>query len=224
MLFSPGYPGFVRGVTATGPGEFLVATAGGQIARWRPASGESEFQAGAEAPLDQVYGIEAGPGGRIVTTEFGTGRVLGVRSDGGVEVLASGLDKPIGIAFTADGTCLVAESGAGRIVSVGSGGVDTVVDGLDTPQGILVRGARLLIVDSGAKNLVAVDLGTGAREVLAWNLPVGAPPGVTPKPLLGMPPFSGPQGPFAGITAGPDGTLYIAADAEGSVLAFRKDG
>jgi len=28
------------------------------------------------------------------------------------------------------------------------------------------------------------------------------------------------QGPFAGIAAGPDGTLYLSADAEGSVLAL----
>jgi hypothetical protein len=51
---------------------------------------------------------------------------------------------------------------------------------------------------------------------------VGAEPGVTPKPLHGIQPFSGPQGPFAGITAGPDGTLYVSADGEGSVLALRK--
>ena len=37
-----------------------------------------------------------------------------------------------------------------------------------------------------------------------------------------MPPFSGPQGPFAGITAGPDGTLYVSADGDGSVLALRR--
>ena len=49
-----------------------------------------------------------------------------------------------------------------------------------------------------------------------------AAPGVVPKPLLGMPPFSGPQGPFAGIAAGPDGTLYVSADADGSVLAFHR--
>ena len=55
---------------------------------------------------------------------------------------------------------------------------------------------------------------------IASGLPVGAPPGVVPQPLLGMPPFSGPQGPFAGIAAGPDGTLYISADGEGSVLAL----
>jgi hypothetical protein len=44
---------------------------------------------------------------------------------------------------------------------------------------------------------------------------------VIPKPLRGLPPFSGPQGPFAGIAAAPDGTLYLSADAEGSVLALR---
>jgi hypothetical protein len=53
-------------------------------------------------------------------------------------------------------------------------------------------------------------------------LPVGAPPGVTPKPLKGLEPFSGPQGPFAGIAAGPDGTLYVSADADGSVVALRR--
>lgn len=224
MLFSPAYPGFVRGVTATGPGEFVVATSGGQVTRWRPAAGESEILAGGQEPFDQLYGIETGPGGIAVTAEFGTGRVIGVTGSGGVEILATGLAGPLGVTFTAGGTCLVAESGAGRIVSVTPAGVDTVIDGLDTPQGILVRGSQLLIVDAGAKTLVSVDLETKAREVLAWNLPVGAPPGVTPKPLSGMPPFSGPQGPFAGITAAADGTLYVSADAEGSVLAFRKDG
>jgi hypothetical protein len=30
------------------------------------------------------------------------------------------------------------------------------------------------------------------------------------------------MGPFAGISAGPDGTLYLSADAEGSVLALTR--
>ena len=107
----------------------------------------------------------------------------------------------------------------GRIVSIGSR-VDTVVDGLQTPQGILVRGNRLLIVDVGLKALIGVDLTTGERQTIAADLPLGAPPGVEPKPLRGTPPFSGPMGPFAGITAGPDGTIYLSADAEGSVLAL----
>ena len=78
------------------------------------------------------------------------------------------------------------------------------------------------MVDVDAKSLIGVDLATGHRHTIAAGLPVGAPPGVTPKPLLGMPPFSGPQGPFTGIAAGPDGTIFVSADAEGSVLAIRR--
>jgi glucose/arabinose dehydrogenase len=156
-----------------------------------------------------------------VAAELGTGRLLSIRS-GQVEELASGLSEPVGVAFGPDGTCLVSESGAGRIVAVTGSGLDTVVDGLEKPQGIVVRGARLSIVDAGMKALISFDLESKARRILASDLPVGAPPGVTPKPLRGLPPFSGPQGPFAGITAGPDGTLYVSADAEGSVLALRE--
>jgi hypothetical protein len=31
------------------------------------------------------------------------------------------------------------------------------------------------------------------------------------------------MGPFAGIAAGSDGTLYVSGDAEGSVLAIRRE-
>jgi sugar lactone lactonase YvrE len=220
MLFSPGYPGFLRGVTAVGGGEFIVTTSGGQVSRYRPASNESEVLADG---LDQLYGVAVAPGGALVTAEFGTGRVLSIGS-GRVEVLASGLNQPLGVAFAPDGSCLVSEAGAGRIVAVtgsGASGVDTVVDGLEKPQGILVRDGQLYIVDAGTKTLVSVDLVTKVRQTIARELPVGAPPGVTPKPLRGLPPFSGPQGPFAGIAAGPDGTLYLSADAEGSVMALR---
>jgi glucose/arabinose dehydrogenase len=128
----------------------------------------------------------------------------------------------MGVAFGADGTCLVSESGAGRIVAVTGSGVDTVADGLEKPHGIAVRGGRLNIVDAGAKSLVEVDLDSKARTTIARDLPVGAPLGVEPKPLKGLPPFSGPQGLFAGIAAGPDGTLYVSADADGSVLALHE--
>lgn len=223
MLFSPGWPGYIRGVTAGGDGEFIVTTSNGQIARWRPASGEHEVLAGATEPLDQLYGVAVAPDGSVVAAEQGAGRVLSVRK-GEMTTLASGLDQPAGVAFAADGTCLVSESGTGRVVSVTGSGVDTVVDGLETPQGIVVRGGKLSVVDAGAKSLVEVDLDSKARTTIARDLPVGAPPGVTLKPLRGLPPFSGPQGLFAGIAAGPDGVLYVCADGEGSVLALRHSG
>jgi glucose/arabinose dehydrogenase len=110
------------------------------------------------------------------------------------------------------------------VARIAGSGVHTVVDELQRPQGILVHGRQLYVVDAGARALIAVDLEDATRSTIASDLPLGAPPGVVPKPLKGMPPFSGPQGPFAGIAAGPDGTLYVSADADGSVLALRQDG
>ncbi|HEV7422854.1 MAG TPA: SMP-30/gluconolactonase/LRE family protein [Mycobacterium sp.] len=229
MLFSPGYPGFLRGLVASGPGEFVVTTSGGQVARYRPATDECDYLADG---LDQLYGVALAPGGQersdsgfghrdIIAVEQGTGRVLSIGS-GGVDVLASGLKDPVGVIVTPDGAVLVTESGAGRVVRLTVSGTETVVDGLQRPQGILATAGQLFIVDAGEKAVFAVDAG-GSRTTIAAGLPVGPPPGVTPKPLKGMPPFSGPQGPFAGIAAGPDGTLYVSADGEGSVIALRRD-
>jgi sugar lactone lactonase YvrE len=220
MLFSPGWPGYIRGVTAAGPGEFVVTTSNGQVARWNPADGTAGMLAGEAAPLDQLYGVALAPDGSAVAAELGAGRVVAVR-DGELITLASGLNQPAGVAFTPDGTCLVSESGAGRVVAVTGSGTDTVLDGLEKPQGIAVRSGKLFIVDAGARTLTEVDLASKARTTVARHLPVGAPPGADPRPLKGLPPFSGPQGLFAGLAAGPDGTLYLSADAEGSVLALR---
>jgi sugar lactone lactonase YvrE len=217
MLFSPGYPGFLRGVASSGPGEFVVTTSGGQVTRYRPGSSESEVLADG---FDQLYGVAVSPGG-VVFAELGTGRLLSWAS-GGVEVLATGLREPVGVAIDTDGACLVAQAGAGTVVKVNGSRIETVVADLQRPQGILVRNGVLYIVDAGAKKLIAFDLNTHVQQTIASGLPVGPPPGVTPKPLIGMPPFSGPQGPFAGIAAAADGTLYISADGDGSVLAARR--
>jgi DNA-binding beta-propeller fold protein YncE len=205
-------------VVASGPGEFLVTTSGGQIARYRPATDECEYLA---AGLDQLYGIAVAPSG-VVAVEQGTGRALLVHQ-GGIETIATGLDRPVGVAVSPDGDVFVAESGAGRVVRVTPSGTETVVDGLQCPQGLLVTDGRLVVVDAGLQAVIAVDLADGSRTTIASGLAVGPPPGVEPKPLKGMPPFSGPQGPFAGVTVGHDGTLYVSADGEGSVLALRRN-
>jgi sugar lactone lactonase YvrE len=218
MLFSPGYPGFLRGVVSSGPGEFVVTTSGGQVSRYRPAASETDVLADG---FDQLYGVALSPEG-VLFAELGTGRLLSLRA-GGVETLASNLREPVGVA-THDGACLVAEAGAGRVVKVNGSRVDTVVTDLERPQGICIRDGVLYIVDAGAKEVIAFDLNTNIRHTIASGLPVGPPPGVVAKPLQGMPPFSGPQGPFAGVAAAADGTLYISADGDGSVLAVRRSG
>lgn len=219
MLFSPGFPGYTRCAVATGPGEYVVTTGNGEVARWWPARQESEVLA---EGFDILYGVDVAAGGTVVFAEGETGRLLSVRA-GEVETLASDLDQPRGVAVAADDTCLVAEEGAGRVVRVSGGRTETVLDGLDQPQGILVRNDLLYVVDVGAKVLVEYDLAGGQRRNLAENLPVGPPPGVTPKFLHGVPPLTGPMVRYTGIAAGADGTLFLSADAEGSVLALRPD-
>ena len=218
MLFTPGCPGYVRGVATSGPGELVVTTANGQLARWKPAEQTSEYLTDG---YDRLYGVAIAPGGAVVFAEAGGGRVLSFEN-GGTEVLATGLREPMGVAIGGDGTIYVTECHGGRVVKVSGGKAETVLDGLQQPQGILERDGKLYIVDALAKQLVEYDVKSGKRSVIAANLAVGAPPGVIPKALGAIQPLSGPMGPFAGITAGADGTLYVSADAEGCVIALRR--
>ncbi len=217
MLFTPGCPGYTRGVATSGPGEFVVTTANGQVARWRPAEQWSEVIC---EGFDRLYGVAVAAGGGVVFAEAGTGRVLSAAA-GDVEVLATGLREPMGVAIDTDGALYVSECLGGRVVKLARGRAETVIDGLERPQGVVTRDGKLYIVDALAKTLIEHDLLSGARRTIASNLPVGAPPGVTPKVLRAIPPLSGPMGPFAGIAAGADGALYISADAEGSIVVVR---
>jgi sugar lactone lactonase YvrE len=218
MLFTPGYPGYSRGVAAAGPGEFIVTTANGEVARYWPAKRESKVLA---SGFDQLYGVALAPNGAVIFVEQGTDRVHSIRS-GNVETLATGLKQPTGVAISSDGTCFVSESAGGRVIKLASGQAETVLDGLHKPQGILVLAQLLYVVDAGSKELIEYDLASGARRTIASGLPVGAPPGVTPKFIGPIGTFCGPIGPFAAIAAGTDGTLYVSGDAEGSVLAIHR--
>jgi sugar lactone lactonase YvrE len=219
MLFSPGFPGYTRGVAAAGAGEWLVTTANGEVSRFRPARAESEVLA---SGFDQLMGVAIAPGGAAVCAEYGTGRVLAIES-GAVTTLADELDEPKGVAVDGDGTCFVAESAAGRVVRVSGSRVETVLDGLRKPEGLALREGVLYVLDIATKELVRYDLAGGTRRSIAGELPVGAPEGVVP-PLLGaVGVLSGPMGNFTGIDVAADGTVYVAGDAEGSVLAVRPE-
>jgi sugar lactone lactonase YvrE len=217
MLFTPGFPGWVRGVTAAGAGTWIVTTANGDVASWQPAAQKHEKLI---SGYDRLMGVALAPGGAVVFAEMPTGRVLSLHG-GNVSELARGLDRPMGVAIGPDGAVYVAEAGAGRVTKVSGGKSDAVIDGLSEPHGLAVAGSKLYTLDVGTKQLIESDLSGGARRVIASNLPVGAPPGVTPKPLGGVGDMCGPMTSFSGLAAGTDGTIYIAGDGEGSVLSIR---
>lgn len=216
FFFTPGYPGFSRGVAADTDGSVLVTTANGQVMRWHVAQGTSEVVAeGYTLP----FGVAVAPDGAVVFADGGTGEVLRAYNNE-VTVLAKGLDRPMGVAITADGIIYVGEAGLGRVVKITHTGTETLIDGLSEPQGLAVRDGALLILDVGARALVSVDLATGEANTLATALPVKAPPGVAPKILGGVGTMSGPMEPFAGVAVDGHGTIYIAGDAEGSILTL----
>jgi sugar lactone lactonase YvrE len=218
MLFYPGCPGYMRGIAhGSLSGEWLVATGTGSVARYRPAASESDFICHG---YDQLMGIAVNSVGSIVFAEYGTGRVhvaLGTE----VQLIAQNLDKPMGVAVDGD-TVYVAEAGVGRVVKLRQGSpVETVVDGLGRPEGLCLSKGKLYIVDTDTKALIEVDPKSGVRNAIASNLPVGAPKGVRPKFLGPIGDMAGPMINFAGIAASANGTLYVSADAEGSVLAVK---
>jgi sugar lactone lactonase YvrE len=219
MIFWPGCPGYLRGVAAgSSPGEWIITTGLGSIARYRPAAGESDFIGHG---YDQLMGVATTEGGAIVFAEYGTGKVH-IADGGELRDVATGLDKPMGLAVMGD-TIFVAEAGAGRIGMMRKdGAVETLIDGLGRPEGLCVSGGVLYAVDTDAKAILAIDPDRGDVSTIVRDLPVGAPPGIVPKYLGPIGDMSGPMVNFAGIAAGPDGTLYVSGDGEGSVMAVRQ--
>jgi len=216
-LFSPGYPGFARGLAAIGEGELLVTTANGDVARFWPEKQQSEMLA---SGYDQPMGVVTNSDGTVLFAAYGSGQVMAVEN-GNITALAGGLDRPVGLALSPDGSCYVSESGAGRILKLTGHKAETVLDDLRQPEGVVFCNGKLYIIDAVARELIQFDPGTGVRESIASNLPVGGPPGVDRHKLGPIGTLAGPMTAFTGIAAGSDGTIYIAGDAEGSVLCLR---
>ncbi len=216
MLFIPGFPGFMRGLALDGAGNWVVTTANGTIARWKPGQDAEQLAVGFEVPM----GIAA-MGDAIVFADAGAGRILSFEG-GEVSELASGVDKPCGVAVTDTGSIYASLLDSGEVVQVSGGRTQAVLDGLDRPEGIAVRGDSLFVVETGGKRVVKLDLASGATEILVENLPVGPPQGVAPLRLGGVGDMCGPMWTFTGLAVGPDGTVYVSGDMEGSVLALRQ--
>lgn len=215
MLLQHGFPGFVRGIALDSGGVFYLSNTAGQVAAWQPG-GEAEILADG---LDQPCGVALAADGAVLVATTGDGRLLRI-ARGEVSVLARGLERPTGVAVAPDGACYVSETGRGRVIRVEGGGTSAVLENLSAPHGLAAAGGDLFVLDRGAKTLHRLSGGTD--RVLAENLPVGLQRGITPQPLPGIPGLiPGPLDPFAGLAVAGDGTVYIAGDGEGSLLALR---
>ena len=216
----PGFPGFPRGVAAASASLAYVTVSAGNVVSCDLGSGETSLVA---EGLEELYGVAVAPDGRLLLAEGGTGRLLRIGHGGDVSAIAAGLGRPAGVAAAPDGSCFVADRDGGRVLHIGAD-TATVLDGLGSPQGLAVLGDELFVLDALRKELIVVSLSSRRRSIVARELPVGFPPGTPEGSLPGIPELMpGPLTTFAGLAVEPDGSVYIAGDAEGSVLQIRRE-
>lgn len=164
-----------------------------------------EILHGFNGPSDAVLA-----GGALLVAEMGAGQITRVDGDTRT-VFASGLVGPVDLLRTSDGALYVSEA-AGRIVQVGDDGtLAPVAEGLALPEGMAeLPDGRLAVAEVGVQRLVAVDPDSGAVEVLAEGLPIGAPPSP------GLPPSNLPTG----VAVGTDGAIYLSSDLENAIYRW----
>ena len=149
---------------------------------------------------------------KIIAAELGSGGAVGVdpADPSELEVLADGLEAPAGLAVT-DDDVWVSDYAAGTVYQIVADGATltpmaTVISDLLQPEGIaLAPNGRLLVVETGADRLIAVDLSTGQFDTIAEGL------GFTnenPENTLANAYWI-----FSDVAVGPSGNAYVSADA-----------
>ncbi|MEU0189488.1 SMP-30/gluconolactonase/LRE family protein [Streptomyces afghaniensis] len=117
-----------------------------------------------------VHGITADGDVLHTTSQFGTVQTYDPAT-GTTRTRATGLDQPLGITARPDGTLVVAETGAGRVLAIdGTDTVTVLAEGLDHPVDVTLdaegrcyvsddRRGAVLRIDDGDAVQVANDLG-----------------------------------------------------------------
>ena len=146
-------------------------------------------------------------GGAILVAEAATGRLIHVRG-AHRSVLADGMDRPAALARLTPDAVVVAEAG-GRLTRIATGDGSRrelrCVSGSVRSIAVTTDG-RLIALDVEHRRMVCIDLADGSELTIASNLPVGH--------LKNPYPRSG------GIAAALDGSIYVAADRDNSILRF----
>ncbi|MEZ5236695.1 MAG: hypothetical protein R2749_28970 [Acidimicrobiales bacterium] len=200
-------PGMAIDVAHAGPDALLLLERG-QVLRRSP-DGATRSVAGR---LEGARSLATARRGGAYLVERRAGRVSLIDGEGGVTPLLDGLDRPEAVAEAPDGTLWITRRGG--VLAWRDGAVVADIDGFDTPQGIAVLDGTGAGRSPGAGTVVVAEVGTrsvvalrpdGSRQVLATDLPLGAP---VPGARL-------PHG-FSPLLADGDGVL-VGCDGDGSV-------
>ncbi len=90
--------------------------------------------AGTDGSIGEPFGVES-RGGIIYVADGQNGKIFRLTDDGAMSVFAEGLDTPSAIAFTPDGSLVVADAGSHTIKSIDSDGKASLVAGTEGKPG-----------------------------------------------------------------------------------------
>ena len=97
--------------------------------------------------------------GDLYVSNLATNTVEVYSPDGAKSVFASGLSSPQGLAFDHAHNLYVADGGSGSIFKYDTAGTRTTFyTGLSSPVGLTINGNRLLVVESGREQALALVL------------------------------------------------------------------
>ena len=145
----------------------------------------------------------------VVVADTGNGRVLVAGLDGRLVAEHGGLLAPSGVRVAPDGSLLVCERGADRVVRfpAGGGGPQVVLGGVASPWDVACDAdGAVLVAEAGRHRIWRVDP-TGAAGVLAGTGEEGLEDGYGPQALFAQP---------SGLAVGAQGLFVV--DAESSSL------
>jgi sugar lactone lactonase YvrE len=170
---------------------------------------ELEVVHGFKAPMDVVPMDD----GSLLVAEIASGSIVRAHGEHFAQrtAVAEGLQGPTQMVLGRDGALYVLEA-AGLLtrVELATGAKTAVASDLALPDGIAqTPWGSMIVAESLPRRLVEIDLADGTRKTIAENLPIGFMPGRD-----GLPPPYLPTG----LAVAGDGTIYVSADQNQSLL------